>query len=91
LVAAVGQFLEDEDDDVRLAAIDYLIETDAEESREAILDCYSQSEERPRIRLHILDRLVEKAWHVRGFRPVVEESLPENYVLTRDGRVRRVG
>jgi HEAT repeat protein len=84
-------FLEDDDDDVRLAAIEYLLNRSEEESREPILECYLESEDRPRVRRQILEHLVEKGWHVRGFRPAVEETLPDNFVLTRDGKVRQVG
>lgn len=87
----VKLFLDDEDDDVRLAAIAYLFELPEESAREEILRCYAETEDRPRIRTQILDQLVEKQWTVRGFRPLFEESLSDQYTLTRDGRVKRVG
>jgi HEAT repeat protein len=87
----VRLFLRDEDDDVRLAAIEYLLQCSEETSREPILQCYLDSEDRPRIQSQILEHLVEKGWSVRGFRPALEASLPENFTLTRDGRVKRVG
>ena len=90
LVETVKLFLEDEADDVRLAALDYLFEGSDESTREAILNCYLDSEDRPRVRNGILERLVETEWSVRGYRPKVEDTLPDGYTLTRDGKVRLV-
>jgi len=84
-------YLEHEDDDVLLAALDYLFKLDDEGSRTQILECYLASLERPRIRAHVLDRLAELGWSVRGYRPKVEETLPENYYLTRDGAIKKIG
>jgi len=91
LVETVQLFLEDEDDDVRLAAIEYLLEQPEEATRQSILECYLEAEGRPRVRTQILDHLSEKGWSVRGYRPAVEETLPDGYALTREGRVRKVG
>ncbi len=88
LLETMRLFLEDEDDDVCLGTLDYLFGQPEEEVREAILQCYLDSEDRPRIRGGILDRLAEAGWGVRGHRPRVEESLPEGYTLTRDGSVK---
>lgn len=87
----VGLFLDDEDDDVRLAAADYFFARPEEVGQEPVLRCYLDSEDTPRIRSHILERFAQKGWSVRGFRPRVEESLPEGYVLTRDGTLKVVG
>jgi HEAT repeat protein len=91
LEATVRLFLKDEDDDVRLGAIEYLLKRPEEDARKWILETYLESEDRPRIQNQILDRLVEKGWTVRGYRPAVEASLPEAFTLTREGRIRRVG
>lgn len=91
LVKAVELFLRDQDDDVRLAAIEYLLDRPEERARESILECYLRSEDRPRVRIQILDHLCDTGWSVRGFRPAVEETLPDGYALTREGRVRKVG
>ncbi len=88
LLQTMRLFLEDEDDDVCLGTLDYLFGQSEEEVREAILQCYLDSEDRPRVRTSILDRLAEAGWRVRGHRPRVEESLPEGYTLTRDGTVK---
>lgn len=91
LEQTIRRYLEDEDDDVLLAALDYLFERLEEEAREPILSCYLESGDRPRIRSHILECFVEKQWSVRGFRPRVEETLPEGYILTRESTIKAVG
>lgn len=87
----IGRFLKDEDDDVRLAALEHFFRRPEEEAREAVLECYLDAEDRPRIRSQVLDRLVNLGWSVRGFRPRIEETLPEGYLLTRDGTVKLMG
>ena len=91
LEGVMFRFLRDADDDVRLSAIQYLLEQPEEEAREPILECYLESEDRPRVRNQILEFFIENGWSFRGFRPAVEETLPEGFSLTRDGKVRRVG
>ncbi len=91
LEKTIRVFLDDENDDVRLAAIQYLLEHPEEKAREAVLECYLASEDRPRVRTQILEYFLEKGWSVRGYRPAVEEALPAGYNLTRDGKVRRMG
>ncbi|UCF36998.1 MAG: HEAT repeat domain-containing protein [Acidobacteriota bacterium] len=90
LVEVVALFLEDENDDVRLAAAEYLFSRPEEDGRESILNCYLESEDRPRVRLQILERFAETDWTVKGCRPTVEESLPDGFTLTREGKVRRM-
>ena len=83
--------LRERDDDICLASIDYLMQHAGDQTRETILECYLDAQERPRIKAHLLDCLSEKGWVVRGFRSAVEKTLPAEYVLTRDGRIRRIG
>ncbi|MGH9341320.1 MAG: hypothetical protein ACRD1R_17405 [Acidobacteriota bacterium] len=87
----ISLYLEDPDDDVRLAALDYLFSQAEEETREAILNAYLDSQDRPRIKAHILERLAANGWSVRGFRPGVEKTLPEGYALSREGTVKVIG
>lgn len=86
----IAFFLDHEDDDVCLAALDYLFKREEEESRAPVLQTYVNAADRPRLRAYILDRMAELGWSVRGFRPTVEESLPEGYSLTRDGVVKTI-
>ncbi len=83
-------FLDDDDDDVLIAVLDYLFAAEEEKEREHVLEVYLRCEDRPRVRARILDRLVDKRWSVRGFRPKIEETLPEGYSLSREGIVKRV-
>ena len=87
----ITRHLAERDDDLRLASIDYLMKHAGDKAREAILACYLDSQDRPRIKAHLLDCLSEHEWVVRGFRSAIEETLPSDYVLTRDGRIRRIG
>lgn len=91
LEEVVRLHLQARDDDIRLASMDYLLDRPEEDVRDAILQCYLESEDRPRIRAHILESLEKKKWSVRGYRPGFEETLPEDYALTRDGQIRRIG
>ena len=91
LEATIRKYLEHEDDDVCLSALEYLFQKSEEESREAVLQCYLNCEDRPRVRAAILERFSEKGWSVRGFRPRIEETLPERYTLTRDGVIKTMG
>lgn len=92
LEQTVQRYLEDDDDDVVLACLDYLFAADNEDAhRDAVLECYFRCEDRPRVRSWILQRLVEKRWKVRGFRGRFEESMPEGFALTREGAVIRIG
>jgi HEAT repeat protein len=87
----VRLFLEDDDDDVRLAAVDYLMSRSEEAGRDDVIRCYLESADRPRIRSQILEFFLEKGWSCRGHRSAVEESLPEGFSLTREGKLRRIG
>ena len=91
LVATMKMFLEDEADDVRLAVLDHLFHCSEEESREDILRCYLNSEDRPRVQGQIMAKFIEKQWSVKGFRPQIEENLPEGHMLTREGKVKITG
>lgn len=90
LAKTIKLYMEDEDDDVRLASIEFLMACPEKEAREDLLRCYVESEDRARIRLQILEDFVDKGWSVRGFRPQVEESMPENFSLTREGKIKRI-
>jgi HEAT repeat protein len=91
LETEIGLFLDDDDDDVLLAAVEYLTHCSEEEHRDAVIKCYLDAEDRPRVRNQILELLTRIGWTVRGFRPAVEETLPEGFVLTREGKIRKVG
>jgi HEAT repeat protein len=88
IAAVLRQFLSDDDDDVRIAAIDAISEI-GEEMREPLLEAFLEAEDRPRIRIKIAEIFADHDWPVKGFRPKVEQTLPEGFHLTAKGVVRR--
>jgi HEAT repeat protein len=82
------QFLADDDDDVRIAAIEAIAEV-GDEMREPLLEALIEAEDRPRIRIRIAEILADHDWAVKGYRPKVEQVLPEGFHLTAKGLIRR--
>jgi hypothetical protein len=82
-------FLKDEDDDVCIAAIDYLARNGDETVREELLEAFFQAELRPRVRGRILDHFCEREWAVKGFRKKMEEAISMPYYLTSKGTIKR--
>ena len=82
-------FLEDEDDDVCIAAIDYLARNGDEAIREKLLQIFLEAEARPRVRGRILDHFYEREWPVKGYRKKVEEAIALPFYLTAKGTVKR--
>jgi HEAT repeat protein len=85
----VIRFLGDEDDDVCIAAIDYLARNGDEAVREKLLQVFLEAEARPRVRGRILDHLCEREWPVKGYRKRMEEAIALPYYLTSKGTVKR--
>lgn len=85
----VISFLKDEDDDVCIAAVDYLARNGDESVRVKLLEAFLESEERPRVRGRILDHFYEKEWPVKGFRKKMEEAIDLPFYLTSKGTVKR--
>jgi HEAT repeat protein len=88
IAAVLRQFLSDDDDDVRIAAVEALAEI-GEEMREALIEAYLEAEDRPRIRIKIAELFAEHDWPVKGYRPRVEQALPEGFHVTAKGLIRR--
>ena len=85
----VIRFLEDEDDDVCIAAIDYLASNGDEVVREKLLQTFFEAEARPRVRGRILDHFCEREWPVKGYRKKMEEAIALPCYLTSKGTVKR--
>ncbi len=83
------RFLEDDDDDVCIAAIDYLARNGDEPIREKLLQTFLDAEARPRVRGRILDHFYEREWPVKGYRKKVEEAISLPFYLTAKGTVKR--
>src|SRR5262249_52510204 len=88
IASVLRQFLSDDDDDVRIAAIEAISEI-GEEVREPLLEAFLEAGDRPRIRIRIAEVFADREWPVKGFRPKVEEMLPDGFHLTAKGLVRR--
>ncbi len=88
IAAVLRQFLSDDDDDVRIAAIEAISEV-GEEVREPLLEAFLKTDDRPRIRIKIAEVFAEREWAVKGYRPKIESTLPEGFHLTAKGLVRR--
>lgn len=86
---AVFRSLEDEDDDVCIAAIDYLARNDDETIREKLLQLFLDSASRPRVRGRILDHFCEKEWPVKGYRKKMEETIALPFYMTSKGMIKR--
>jgi hypothetical protein len=89
VVETVAHFLEDEDDDVCIAAIDYLVHNGDDAIREKMLQLFIDSEARPRVRGRILDHFCEREWTVKGYRKKMEEVITQPFYLTSKGTVKR--
>jgi hypothetical protein len=85
----VQRYLDDDDDDVCIAAIDYLARCGDDDVREHLLKVFLDAESRPRVRGRILDHFVEREWPVKGYRKRVEEAISDPFYLTSKGTVKR--
>lgn len=88
IAKALHEFLSDDDDDVRIAAIEAIAEV-GEEMRERLLEAFLEANDRPRIRIKIAEVFADQEWAVKGYRPKIEETLPEGFHLTSKGLIRR--
>jgi hypothetical protein len=83
------QYLQDDDDDVCIAAADYLARNGDEEIREKLIETFLCYESRPRVRGRVLDILCELEWPVKGYRKKMEEAISEPFYLTSKGTIKR--
>ncbi len=81
-------FLTDSDDDVRIVAIEALASI-GESVRECLLEAYVDTDDRPRVRRRIAEIFADQEWPVKGFRPRIEEALPDGFALNAKGLIRR--
>lgn len=82
-------FLEDEDDDVCIAAAYYLARSEDEEVRERLIETLLNAGARPRVRGRIFELFCEREWAVKGYRKRVEEVIQEPFYLTAKGTVKQ--
>jgi len=48
-----------------------------------------EADDRPRIRIKVAEVFADHDWPVKGYRPKVEQTLPEGFHLTAKGQIRR--
>lgn len=83
------RFLDDEDDDVCIAAADYLAHHGDDEIRERLVETLLKAEFRPRVRGRILELFTDLELSVKGYRKKVEEIIQEPFYLTAKGTIKR--
>jgi len=54
-----------------------------------LIEAFLQAEDRPRIRIKIAEIFADQEWPVKGYRPRIEETLPEGFHLSAKGLIRR--
>ena len=84
MATLLGSFLDDSDDDVRIAAVEALIEI-GETTRETLLEAFLAADDQPRIRRRIAELFADRGWAVKGYRPKIEETLPDGFGLNSKG------
>jgi HEAT repeat protein len=82
-------FLDDEDDDVCIAAAFYLARSEDEDVRERLLETLLQAEARPRVRGRIFELFCDREWSVKGYRKKIEEVIQEPFYLNAKGIIKR--
>jgi HEAT repeat protein len=90
IAATLKKSLKDDDDDVRIAAIQAMAEV-GEEIRELLLESFIEASDRPRIRIAVAELFADHDWPVKGFRPTIEQALPDGFYVTAKGMIRRKG
>ncbi len=88
---ALVPFLEDPNDDVRIATATALARLKEPTAREPLLRCFAESLDRARVIATLADALCVGAYGVQGFRETVEGALPPGYYVDRAGLVHKRG
>jgi HEAT repeat protein len=88
IIDALKDFLDDDDDDVRIATVRVLAGQENEDAaRELLLQVIIESSERPRVRIAACEEVSNRKWRVAGFRKQIEDSLPAQFYLDSKGHV----
>lgn len=92
IAPAVARCLSDLDDTVRFAAVETLATLpESEEVRTAMLEAMVRPEEDSNRIIHrIVEVFRDRGWEVKGHRKAVEERLPEDFYLDRQGRIKQL-
>jgi len=82
IIEVLEVFLEDDDDDVRIAVIEALAaQEDEEKTRELFIRTILEAEECPRIRIAACEAIARLRWKVRGFRKQIASVIPDQFYL----------
>jgi len=87
----VFRFLDDDNDDVCIAAVDYLARNGGEAARKKLIRVYLAADGRPRVRAGVLDHFNEREWSVREYKKEVDAAISPPFYLTAKGMVKRRG
>ncbi|MGB3975117.1 MAG: HEAT repeat domain-containing protein [bacterium] len=87
IVTVMTPFLEDTDDDVRLAALAAISRQEEDSAREQVVRMIVESYESPRLRIAACEIVSEKNWSVKGYRKQVESILPDTFLLNKKGQI----
>ncbi len=87
IVSAMTPFLEDTDDDVRMAALKAISRQEEEAAREQVVQMIVESHESPRLRIAACEIVSDKNWNVKGYRKQVESVLPDAFLLNKKGQI----
>ena len=88
---AVFRFLDDDNDDVCIAAADYLARNGGDTAREKLIQVCLAADGRPRVRGRILDHFCERGWGVGKHKKDVDALISSPFYLTAKGMVKRRG
>jgi HEAT repeat protein len=88
---AVMPFLEDQSDEVKLAAVKLLGEIKHEPAREPLLQLLTSEETARRVRTQVFATLAAAGFGVQGYREKVEALLNEPYFVDKSGVVKKRG
>ena len=92
LIDALKNFLDDDDDDVQIAALKALAaQGNEEKTREILLELILEAEERPRVRLAACESMVELGWKVKGYRKQINNVLPDRFYIDSKGHIKLKG
>ena len=82
-------FIDDVNDDVRIASINVLSQTNDERAREPMLKILTNTEEESiRLKNKIIEIFLESDWSVKGYKKKVEQILPSGYYIDDVGTIR---
>jgi len=89
--AVVMAYLDEENDDVTLSAVEFLASAESEALKNMLIQLLLQADDRPRVKARVAQLFMERNWSVRPHTSELENRMPEGFYLTGKGLVRRHG